>query len=615
MPDGDSGGEGYTIITLPGVQDVFAVPPLESDALKRERLTRWRINAQRTTIPEPLRWLPQLINYVDDAQDTLITALIIGKPVLRLLPSRFIPYLGWALLANDALNLFTGMLSAPLNPRSLKADFLATTRRAVAGRTARVRAAEAFLLPGRVKFIPFLITAGQVLYSYTGWGLRLGTVMGAVSETFWGLLRSLHGERVVIHGPPPSDPAAKAARFLMQSYNWNALAQVANDRELLTVTLAQNLAMALLGAPAIAPLDDLRLQTLADMTCPLFEVWSPTSQQALTDAAFPPLNDQRVPTPTVDDFPRVGDAVRVAIASAPDLDVTAAEIVRQRWNDWPAGMMASEAAKHTWDVFGAGFDVVVPLNSPMERMLGLALEAGLAPPFLATPTEHKVRYLMSADSMDPTDGWIANPTQLDATKWIHGWHFPIAYPPPSDDPNAQIAHWCAIALAMYCHRHLAIPRYERADFQGGLTIAGWTYTTARDADHITVASILVWGNIWRRASAPEPFTRTGEKKKKPVCVPNATGYVSLSGTIPDDPPLQMILDALPPPNTPPARTGQRNDDIPRWRSRDWLDDYMKHVDPRRQTGPQWPSVDALPEPQVDWPAWWLPLRPPVPPQT
>src|SRR5690242_5710254 len=113
---GEPNERGY-VITLPGVNDVISVPPMDDVQIKRERLSRWRLRTVNSPVPEPLQALSPLINWLDDKQDLLIFALTAGKFLLRKLPSRFIPYLGWALLANDALNLMTAVVSAPLAPR------------------------------------------------------------------------------------------------------------------------------------------------------------------------------------------------------------------------------------------------------------------------------------------------------------------------------------------------------------------------------------------------------------------------------------------------------------------------------------------------------------------
>lgn len=95
---------GSYTIDLPGLTDFVRIPALENEELKFQRWIRFK--TQEPLLPEPLRWIPGLINKLDDAQDLLFTALVLARPLLRKLPAWLLPGLGWLLLANDILNLF-----------------------------------------------------------------------------------------------------------------------------------------------------------------------------------------------------------------------------------------------------------------------------------------------------------------------------------------------------------------------------------------------------------------------------------------------------------------------------------------------------------------------------
>ena len=95
---------GSYTIDIPGLTDFIRIPQLENETLKFQRWARFK--TQEPLLPEPLRWIPGLINKLDDAQDLLYTGLVLARPLLRRLPARWLPYLGWILLLNDVLNLF-----------------------------------------------------------------------------------------------------------------------------------------------------------------------------------------------------------------------------------------------------------------------------------------------------------------------------------------------------------------------------------------------------------------------------------------------------------------------------------------------------------------------------
>jgi len=614
MADEGDGPKGELVVTLPGVQDILVIPPLESVAIKRERLTRWHLNSGRSTIPEPLRWLPQLLGWFDDAQDILFTALTLSIPLLRRLPARFVPYLGWALLANDTLNLFTWALSAPLNPRPRKVEFLRTARKAAAGRLGAVRAAEAFLLPGRFKFLPFALTAGQVLYTFTGWGLRLGSLMSAISETFWAGVALVQGKNVVIAGPPPSDPAAKAARFLAQSWNWNAAAEVMRPDEISTLIAACNVSMGMSGAPGLPHLDDAKLSTIADLRIPTFKPWTSSTIAAVAEWPVSDVDDQRCATPTIAGRPGYADAIRACLADAPDLDVTLAQGHRRRWLDWPDGYLAGEAAQWTWDVFGSGFGSVVPVNSPMERMFGLALERGYIPPWHAYPEDPRVRARWIRPSPDRGPEYYASRNTAPGERRTNDPYWPIAYPAPSEDPEVQLAHWCALGLAIYCRRKLWWPAYRpaRAGTAYPMEIYAWSRESPHYPDPMGRAALLCWGNNWIRYEVPTLDAPAGRAPK--TCFPAPWGWASLSGQVPELPTLARIFEALGPiANRPVHERGVPTSTLPRM-GRDWLDAWLMASDPRRATGPKFPAIDPPPSPEDSEPnpddPWRYTLGPP-----
>ncbi len=96
---------GAYTIDIPGLTDFIRWPALENEELKFQRFIRFK--TQEPLLPEPLRWIPDVINKLDDAQDLLFTALVLARPLLKKIPTWWLPGLGWTLFANDVLNLQT----------------------------------------------------------------------------------------------------------------------------------------------------------------------------------------------------------------------------------------------------------------------------------------------------------------------------------------------------------------------------------------------------------------------------------------------------------------------------------------------------------------------------
>lgn len=94
----------YTV-QIPGIADILRVPGIDTAAMRRERAAR--MARARTSLPEPLAWVPKLLNKLDDAQDLLYTALVAGVAITKFAGVRMIPGLGILLGINDVLNALT----------------------------------------------------------------------------------------------------------------------------------------------------------------------------------------------------------------------------------------------------------------------------------------------------------------------------------------------------------------------------------------------------------------------------------------------------------------------------------------------------------------------------
>lgn len=99
-----SGPDSFTI-AIPGLTDIVRVPGLDTPELRKQRYERFK--ASRSPLPEGLKWLPPLLNKLDDAQDLLFTGLALAWPLLRRAAPWFLGPVGILLTINDLLNAFT----------------------------------------------------------------------------------------------------------------------------------------------------------------------------------------------------------------------------------------------------------------------------------------------------------------------------------------------------------------------------------------------------------------------------------------------------------------------------------------------------------------------------
>jgi len=277
--------KGVYTIDIPGMTDIFRVPiPEETDKqLRKARIERMK--TARHGLPESLDWIPPLINFLDDAQDMLYVALVLAKPLLRKLPARFIPWLGWVLTINDALNILTalaGMVAGGTGVKRIHADILdlfSTTRPRM------LKKVEDFLR--HTNWLGFALQAGQVMTNLTGYGISLGAIMGCVSDAVWGLIRKIQGADIEVRLPPPEDPVGKAARFIIQSPVIKTHPHLFSDEDLKLAIAARGAAMQILWAEADVQKLRERAQQMANMKVPVFGPTWQASIEALREAGIP----------------------------------------------------------------------------------------------------------------------------------------------------------------------------------------------------------------------------------------------------------------------------------------------------------------------------------------
>jgi len=92
-------------VDVPGIQDIIKLKDWDSKQLRYERYRRFATS--RSSLPDLLQWIPPLLTKLDNAQDMIFVGLALAIPIIKRLPARVIPGVGWLLLLNDILNLFT----------------------------------------------------------------------------------------------------------------------------------------------------------------------------------------------------------------------------------------------------------------------------------------------------------------------------------------------------------------------------------------------------------------------------------------------------------------------------------------------------------------------------
>ena len=306
--DADDQRDKVYRIQIPGMKGFVSVPAEKKLTPEVKDIIIKRYMAKYSPVPRKLQWIPGVINQIDDAQDLLSVALTLGKPLLRKLPGRFIPGLGWILLANDILNLGTAILSIPLQGRPGKNIGRNVLRYMAGNKFKRAKVVQKWL--STTNWLGFSLQAGQVSTTLTGYGLKLGPLMGMVSDITWGAVRKLQGAQVEIKGPPPDDYIDKAARFLAQGLldgqSRDGLAEEHQNLLIAATNLATN---ALREAQPAAILEE-RIPILRATQVPVHEPWDDDTRRVLVENGIPwdgikrPRTTLSTNTPTYYDFIR-----------------------------------------------------------------------------------------------------------------------------------------------------------------------------------------------------------------------------------------------------------------------------------------------------------------------
>lgn len=164
--------------------------PRQLDYLQKKRERYLRMKASPT--PEIVKCISKIMTDYDDLEDGLITAAVVGRLAVKLLPrlmGRFIPVIGWCLLAADVINLFQIMSWLPFFGMSAKRVKEGLTERNPLGRTARLKRV------ARIKRVKpsfgEILEVAQTTDQLFGVGICLGGIMGYITDAASALFKGL----------------------------------------------------------------------------------------------------------------------------------------------------------------------------------------------------------------------------------------------------------------------------------------------------------------------------------------------------------------------------------------------------------------------------------------
>lgn len=249
--------QGEHKIYFPALDEVFRIPGDLPWATQQEKEARRRLmfkRIQQSPTPASVRKLQRWAQKTDDVQDFLVTidvAMRIGIRVLKRwtpklaskVVTRFIPYLGWILLFGDILNIATGILSLPSGPWALK-RLIESAIQGLPGRSKSVKKAATKLGQLTTTWRDWIQVA-QTSENATGVGLRLGGIMGFITDCLYGMIE---GTQIVPPWQLPGSLERKAYKALQASQEIGSYIDILAPEDIARVYLAQEEAMLYLRA-------------------------------------------------------------------------------------------------------------------------------------------------------------------------------------------------------------------------------------------------------------------------------------------------------------------------------------------------------------------------------
>lgn len=502
-------------IDVPGFSDIIRLPGLESVELRRQQIRR--MATRNTALPEPMQWIPGAINWLDDRQDILSLALQVGIPVLKVVMPRLVPVVGWGLLANDALNLCTNILGAAVTGRVGKMKAAGMFRLATAGKAARAKTLATFVT--KMPWTATAITAGQVMRSATGYGLQLGGIMGMVTDSVWGAIRSSGGAGVQLRLPPDADPAMRAGAWLANLPTYLGQTTNLEPADQAATFATANAAMQLVAKrwPDQSP----DVFATAYDTAATFStmVWNPATEQAVSAEggdpfALPIPPQSSGPTPCL-----YKDTLKNADAEWAEIEkLFAKNVGNSPWGEAAMNMAqeAADTAHATANDDPGGPDVEL---TPFQAWQLRVIELGVIPPWLMVYGDYWYFSNNGIDDIRFVRDHIHNPGDLKP----RGILSPPMPPPRDYSPSEQINHWFNRSRSLkYSNRasfnfwgqgrypaqagfvrmsRLGHPplRYLRTDY------TDWS-TGANDLgpDTVCQAALDIWGNFGIRLTGDVP---------------------------------------------------------------------------------------------------------------
>lgn len=224
---------GY-VIKIPKLEDIIHLTPnaLKTEAEIKAKKREGLMNILASPSPDFARTYSSIMTYMDNIQDATSIVYPALAMLTRLAPKvfgKFLPIAGWMMLGTDLLNFILSVGRLPFSPMGGKRLVCHMTKNNPFTKTAQ------YLRKERIRNykpnIADLLQVAQVTDQFTGVGLNLGPIMGAVMDSAFGLYHYIKGDpvRITYDVPDMFEHEKLAGRGVTASGIINSTGQTFDD--------------------------------------------------------------------------------------------------------------------------------------------------------------------------------------------------------------------------------------------------------------------------------------------------------------------------------------------------------------------------------------------------
>jgi hypothetical protein len=258
----------------------------------------------------------------------------------------------------------------------------------------------------RKNWLPFAWSAPQAAYTLTGYGVVLGGIMAAVTDTAWAIIRSYEGKGVKVIFPKQDDLLNKSIRYLAQPAFHMKAGAALSYQDHWTLLSADLLAATVIMDSYSSDLFLEREETIAATQIPHFEPWEPSTIETLESYGWRRGDEQSTPIAGLPPAPTFMDVSQNLAAGLPAWYKEIQEDFPISFSTSYFGMVFNDLGSMIVDWLAGESNSLKPLFDPEEIWLAKMVEWNTGPAYQPWPEQLEI-YLDTLRAMMQAEGLTA----------------------------------------------------------------------------------------------------------------------------------------------------------------------------------------------------------------